>query len=307
MKEIIIFCQQPSDIPLVLSVYESNIGKNNNINIYCTNVKNNYRFFQSLNLDINALHFIPYKIHPAIRNPISFFKLWLYLKYLYKKYFKEIKNTEVYFFAKGDDWVLYYILNKLIKQNCNIKYYPCHKLTFTKAPFNIKGYLKLFLFRIIISRKLKYLTYRHENCFFYDDNRINTINIKVNDNIFSKYKYSFKVGFKTILFIDADLSNFKYINNYNKRIVEILKMLQNKGFKIHRKAHQRLGATSGIENYITYTIPDYILGEFVDVTQYEYVIGVFSNTLSNLAIHNDGVIALAELFDFNDNSFLQAL
>ena len=113
MNNIIIFCQQPADIPFVLSVYENKLNNNKNIYLFIVNVKNNYRFINSLQLQLKSISFIPYKIFPRYYRLDEILKTKLYLRYLYKKYFSEFKSDNVYFFSKGHDWISLYIINRM--------------------------------------------------------------------------------------------------------------------------------------------------------------------------------------------------
>ena len=301
---IVIFNHSSGDIPYVLQLY--NIYYNNyDIYIYSINVKNNFRFLNSCDLKIKKLKFIPYKRF-SFKNPCSILYVKQYIKYIYNKEFHKLDNPIIYYFAVGNDWLSFSFINKMIKKGYNVNLCPINKMIFLNRDNSIRYKIKLVIFQFICQASLKYADLAHSKpCLIYENKLINKITLKLENSIYLNNSFRPKITDNTILLIDTNLKDYKYITNYQSKIFEILDNLISYGFKIHIKVHPRLGPTHGIQRYITYFIPDYIPAEFINVKSYNYVIGINSSSLAFFAKTNSKVGSIIDMFQYNNEQIKQ--
>ncbi|MFH2143399.1 MAG: hypothetical protein ABIJ97_13320 [Bacteroidota bacterium] len=299
MPKIILFSHQAGDIPIVISLYENYSKKDYEITIVCVNVKNNYRYFNRLNLKVVKIFFIP-SFSPNLRNPLAIIRAKLFLRYIFKKHFKSIINVEIFFFAKGHDWITFYIINRLIKRNNIVYYSPVKILPFTHNKNTIKNVLSLIIFNWLCNAKIK-LAFSDPMIFLiYNNPKIINISLEPNIEALQKYKLVPNINKKTILLLDCDYTSLDFFENYPQNMLFITSEIINLGFELHIKAHPKLGFTPGILKYSSLVFPNYIPGEFIEVNKYSYIVSIMSSTSSFFSKYYTNVVSLINLFEFKD-------
>lgn len=115
MKEIVIFCQAPADVQYALSLYET-YRSERRFHFFVINIEGMYTFLTSLNLQNAHIEFIPYP-NLNIKNPTSIIQVRKYIKNNIERYFKDLKNCEIYYFSNKYDWLAYAFIANLSKRN----------------------------------------------------------------------------------------------------------------------------------------------------------------------------------------------
>ncbi|OFX23155.1 MAG: hypothetical protein A2033_15435 [Bacteroidetes bacterium GWA2_31_9] len=300
MKSIILFNQQPADIPLVLSLVEEN--KTSEITIVSIGIKNNYRFFTRILEKQIKIIFIPKIKNPNPFNPVSWIRAKCFLSSIFKKRFKEFKTTDVYFFAKGHDWISMYIVNKLMKNGNQILFCPAINIEINKQNNSIKDFFILSIYRWICNADIVFARNKFSRFLFYDNENIMNSEIDIKPYIYKKYSSSLKITSNTVLLIDSNMEHYNNINEYTETMLNLVKHILQCGYSIDIKEHPRLGATRGIKDYIKSEFPSYIPAEFIDCENYSYVLGLSSNALASLSVIYPNVYSILDLFQFKENN-----
>jgi len=297
MNQQIIFSQQPADLILVLSRYEEDFEVVEKTVIICINVKNNYRFLESLNLKNVELFFIHQPSYPRFYNPLSIIRAKRNIFNIKKKYLEKMQNNNIYYFAKGNDWLtaglIYYLL-----QNNNVFFSPAIKFDLEESIQNIKNKLISIIFSYITKMDSNLIRSKNHQFMYFDDKRIQNTEQAVLD--LSKYLFKVSEKKKSILFLDSDLSSYNLIKEFENSTYRVLEAFKKLGYKIYLKAHPRLGCTKGIEPLVEEILPDYIPAEFIDVDSFDYVVGILSNGLSTLSQSHVNIVSIIDIFTFVD-------
>ena len=305
-KKITIFCQAPADVLHILNLYETNKGKAT-ISIIVINVKSLYDYFKSLNLNLQALEFIPYNLSFSIKKPLSFIKGKKQLKTLYKKLFKDKYDETIYFFGIWFDWITFFFLKKL-SQNNNLIYYR-HYLQVSEVGrkyYTLKEKYILFQYYLLTGIQFQYTDEKQKSRFLFPYKKYNIDvqqAIEFDKDTLKGYLYEINnIKKKSILFFETDMKNYNIFKNYDITLINILKNLKKNGYSVYIKGHPRLGSTTGIDNYIESYISKEIPGELIDVSSFDYIIGIQSFSLVYFSKLLNNVYSLINLFDFYDNS-----
>jgi len=302
LNNLIIFVQAPADVIHLLKIYEKE--KDNKIFfVYCINVKFSFDYIKKLNLDLKVLDFIPYNFKVSFRNIFSLIGVRLKLKSLFKSNFEHFKKSKVLFFSPWYDWITFYLLDKLVKNNNQISYYQ-HYLNVSTEPkkiFSIKERIILFKYKIMTGINLSYA-----NDNLYDRLLFNISNYQItkekkidSDSEIHKYLYKPSDSNKnSILLLETNLKDI--IDSYSKTLISILKIYKKKGFEIIVKGHPRNGFSQSIKTSISDEIPKYIPAELVDISSFDYVIGIHSFSLCYFSKNHNKVYSIINSFDFNN-------
>jgi len=305
-KKITIFCQAPADVLHILNLYEINKGKAA-ISVIVINVKSLYDYFKSLNLKLQELEFIPYNLSFSIRKPFSFIKGKKQLKLLYNKLFKDKYDETIYFFGIWFDWVTFFFLKKL-SQNNTLIYYR-HYLSVPEVGrkhYNLKEKYILFQYYLLTGIQFQYTDEKETLRLLFPYKKYNIEvqqAIEPDKDALKGYLYKVKnVKEKSILIFETNLNNNPIIKNYEKTLYSIIELLKKNNYSIYIKGHPRLGHTKVIESLIDQFLPREIPAELIDVSSFDYIIGIQSTALAYFSKLSNNVYSLINLFDFYDNS-----
>jgi len=309
MKKIILFCQAPADIQYALTIYERE-KKRSKISIFCINVEGMYKFLYSLDLKLEKLVFIPYLKNFSFKKPHAVIKEKLRIKQIYNQYFVNIKNSRIYFFSHFCDWITFSFLAKLYNKN-EIVFIDHYDSTATISRINFRNkknsvkdsvillmyeYLTDIKFNFFILEGAKTLEFPYEK---YNIKKIKLLN--VDEKIYRKYSFKIDISQDNpILLFESDYSKNNIFTDYNKKIIEIVKELKNKGYKIYLKPHPRIGFLKPLKKYVYKVLPDFIPGEFIDLKKFNAILGLETNALvSHAKRGNKNVYSLINLFNFS--------
>lgn len=301
---VIIFCQAPADIPYFLTLYEKFNGKKK-IYLYIINVKNNFKFIKSLNLNLTSIIFIPYT-HPSIKNPISLFKERKRINKINQRNFNHIKNVEVYFFSIYEDWLTSAFISALSRNN-NVYYLNCYD-TFASSIYVKKQIsLNVFCLKIIyffltgINFRMSIKEKLPEFPFYKFG--IKEISQSINIHLYKKYNYKLKVpqnALAALILVNPCEKEIFSESTYNKTLLTTIKLLKESGWFIIVKGHPRLGTPKNINNLIDFEIPQYIPSEFINsANSIKLCLGIVTSALIHFAKNTDiPTYSLANIFEF---------
>jgi hypothetical protein len=307
--DIIIFCQAPADIPYVLSLYEKHQDEKK-ISIFVINVENVYKFIKSLNLRLKSLVFIPYK-------EVSYTKIFDVLserkriKALKKKYFDSVRDTNVYFFSRFEDWLTSSFLKFLSKKNV-IHYHDHYDFSsklFARQNLNLKLLILKFIYFIITDVVFKVNTIEKLPEFNYSRYGIKRESPVLNKKIFDEYGYKIdiqKTSNPVVLFFVAPCYETIFDCKTHDNIqFEIIKVLRDNDWTVVVKGHPRLGVPENILNVIDAEIPAYIPAEFLKLNNVSMCTGIITTALAHFASNTEiKTYSLLNLFQFRDSNSL---
>jgi hypothetical protein len=291
MKNIVIICQAPADVQYALTLYEKN-KDSAKIYIYCINVKGIFDFFSKLNLEVETIKFIPYDFCIGItyKNPLLWLRIKKKLFLLYKEYFKNFQSSEIYFFSHYFDFLSFYFISRLKTDNSIVlinHYDDAISENFEKSKEIVKiWFLKLVFFFITgINFKFHGLNGNLVLEFPFWLNNIKEIKDNILDDcVFEKYSHKVNpIHEKKVLLLEEDYLDTNNYQNYPEITSSIIKHLKNNSYHIYLKPHPRLGYSQFLAPFIDNYVESYIPAEFIDETQFDFIIGVDSSALSYFA------------------------
>jgi len=310
MKEIIIFCQAPADIQYALTIYERN-KKKTEITIFCINVKGIYNFIRSLKLDLKELVFIPYtNLSVSYKKPNEILKLKRRLNLLFKNNFKYRSNYEVFFFSHFFDYITFFFVKKLSKNN-SVNFINHYDDAIKKNYYRPKKtiskliYTK-FIFKFITGISFDFYKFNSSVIleFPFEKYKIEEIRNNVLDmNVLKKYSYDVRsIDAKKILLLEGDYKIEHLFKDYEKDTKTLLQYLKNLNYKIYLKPHPRIGYSKFLDDYIDSIVNADVPAEFIDETKFKVIIGISSLALAYFANRNNvNVISLINIYQYKDD------
>jgi hypothetical protein len=284
-----IFCQSTADIKYVLYLYEKNKCCEN-INIIVVNVKNNYRYLKSL--DLNAkLEFIPLiNSKNILKYLVHIFKL----RYYYHKLFSHLKNDTIYFFSKNYDYVSIFFIEKLLDIN-KIYFIDINKINF-KAKMNLKNKVKSKIIFFLYGIKVFYDKYSY---IYILSNKIDKIDIEIDMSVLKNYLYTPNINKnkKNLLYLDANNKYNPWFKNYEKDLEFIMDFLT-QHYSLYVKVHPRTKYSSILDNYNVTFIKKFIPSELINLKEFDRVVGIESTSIANC--NNINKFSLINCFQYKD-------
>ncbi len=302
MKNIIIFCQSPSDIRHTLWLYEKN-SKESRIYIYVVNVHNNYKFLKSLGLENCVINFFPYEHN--LRNPLGILKEKIYLIKAFKEHFKNIKVSDIYFFSHYFDYITFFFIKRLAQTNV-IFFIDVFKVNREKVErLNIKDILKLLILYFITG--ISFICTGEDEkkvvTFPYEHYGVKKIEPKIDMSFIKKYSYKLKTDkIKSILFFESNGVMEDCYLDYRETLTQILIDLLANNYCIFIKPHPKKGYSNFISNLHVNMVEGYIPAEFIDLSTVNFVMGIESVGIANIArVENIPVFSIIDLFRFKNS------
>ena len=302
MKELILFSQAPADIQYVLSLYDKN-KDSFKIKIIVIGVENSFKFFKSLGLsaEIKFITLIAYK------NLLKFLYFSLNLRRIYKQYFLNKSDAEVYFFSNNYDYVTAYFIEKLAKSN-NVYFCDIYKLD--GAP--IKSFTvitKVFLTKILFGITVKFFNISGLQVYqyMYSKNEVHEIDLIIDAKKMLSYQYRVKANTNSknnLLLLESNSKSDQKFKNYQDDLTFILNVLKKK-YNIYIKPHPRLGYSSFLDQYATGMIESFVPAELLCLDDFFIVIGIDSASIATAS--HDNKYSVIDLFSFKNNSEKQNL
>ena len=302
MNQIIIFIQAPADVIHFLKIYE-NEKSNSSFFVFCINVKFSYDYIKSLNLNLNEINFIPYNFNLSFRNILLLFKIRIRLKSIFHTYFKKFTKTKVIFFSPWYDWITFYLINKLNKNNNKIHYYKHYLDISTEPKKSLSFREKIILYKYKIMTGID-LCFADDNIYeriLYPlkKNEIKTIHSIKSSSKIKRYFYDPQINFKkSLLLIETNIDDITYY--YVKKLKFIIKKYKEQGYSIVIKGHPRNGFSKSIKSLIDHEIPKLIPAELIEVKSFKYIIGIHSFSLCYFSKNHRDVYSIINSFDFKN-------
>lgn len=289
-NKTIIFCQAPADVPYALTVYEQQKGKSA-VSIFVINVEGMFRFLSGLNLDLEQLIFIPYKLTNlrqigllyAERNRIN--TLWL-------KYFSQVKEGTVYFFSRFEDWLTAAFIHRFAKRKYIQIIYTDHydssaELFQKNTDISLKKRIYLLILKYLTGVDFKVRIWEKLPEFPVEKYAIQKVKAEVSDQVYSKYAFKSAIldshASNLLLFISPCDNTIFNDDFYNDKLTEIINILKSNGFKIIVKGHPRIGLPMQVKKVADYEIPSFVPGEFIDTNNYSICIGLDTTAICYFA------------------------
>lgn len=304
-SNINIFCQAPGDLIHSIALYDK-YKFNSKITIYCINTKSTYEYFKSLKLKIKLVY-IPYNIFISSKNPLSVFIARNKLLKLYNSHLLLKSNETVYFFSIWFDWITFYLIGKLSKEN-EIIYYSHYKSVseIGKLNFSLKEKYQLYLHYLATGIKFKFTeeTNTKRLLFLYKAFGIKKkIAADVNHTLLEPYLLKFNnLNLNSILLIESKIEFGSIFIDYKTEMSNLFSYLKKKGFKIYIKGHPRLGLTKELEKMSDYIIPNQIPSELLDIKKFSKIIGVDSYSLAYLSKIRHSVYSVINILSVSNKN-----
>jgi len=306
MENIVVFAQAPADIQHVLAIYDKYKNKTKLL-VFVVNVGGMYKFLLSLNLKLHQLIFIPYVQNLFVFNPLSIQAERKRLISLYRKYFKEIKGAEIYFFSIYFDWIVYSFIAKLSYYNIIYLIDYCElERRRIKHVSNLKLRLFSLVFRYITGVKMSYYLFPGNKFPLRlpaEKYRIKRLKPYVlSGGLYHSYGYNLdNVKEPAILFFDKYLPEGGFIIGYEKKITEIFEFLMQCKINIYLKPHPRMGYLKSLERFCSNIVPDFVPGEFINTEPFQAIIGIYSTSLNwHAQKGSKPTYSLMNLFNFSN-------
>lgn len=307
-KESIIFCQAPLKIASVLNCYKVERSKNRRIAIIAMNSTNMMKFLNSLNLEADVF-FFPYPKgigHKYLLNSCVKKGVAQQLTQLSTIGYKFTETTNIFFTDTCDNWIIGLYLKRLAK--CNISKIQ-DKLDILKGLDSIKNRTN-----IKMSMRIQELLMKFVYGFPWIYTKIDHWTLKVDlsqlqyrlidysdMNICNEYMISapYKGGKTILLFTEPYRNHFQPQEDYEKLNIDIIKKLQNKGYKVGVKGHPRIGCNANALKLADFEIPSYVPAEFLDLKCYDFVIGFVSSSLCSASsqIKSYSILPMCNIID----------
>jgi hypothetical protein len=260
------------------------------------NVKNNFRFFKSLNLKVE-LKFVPLV---AQKDIIEFLKYSIKLKLIYKNLFSNINIEEVYFFSNNYDYVTASFIEKLQNRSL-IYFYNIYKIDGEEI-INAVTVIKKILTKLLFGINIKFFTLPPNISYqyIYNNKKVKEIDLSGIVKDLNIYKCNISKINNTkknlLLFESNDEISNNYIN-YKQDMINILDSVSS-DYNIYIKPHPRLGYSKVCNNYNINIIKSYIPSELVSLNSFDLILGIDSTAIAT-SKHNN-IKSLIHLFSFDN-------
>lgn len=307
---LVIICQAPADIPYVLTIYEQN-NNNKNISIFVVNVFGVYKFLKGLNLEVQSLVFIPYGLK-SFRNIFFIIKEKLRIKKIWNDNFKNIIDSDIYFFSKFEDWLTAFFIHKLHSNSKNNKiFYVNHYddseyLFFRNKSLSFKKYIYIKLLRCLTGVTFVVDIIEKMPEFPVKTYSFQEIKLNIDNEVYEKYSISINHSkdIKSVIFFISPCQNEFYDPRYySSTLIKIVEYLNKHGYEIVVKGHPRMGVPSFLDDNIDCKIPDYIPAEFINIRDFKFCFGLDTGALCYFAKNNLVVTySLINMFVYSNES-----
>lgn len=307
-KEVVIFCQAPSDIQYLLTLYEK-LKNTSLINVYVVNVENMFHFISSLNLNLNKCIFIPYSIF-SLKNPIDLIKEKYRIKKIILNNFKKIENNTIYFFSIYEDWLTATFIKYLSKNNkiFYLDYYDFSANIFDRKKLTFRLQLQKISYWLITGISFQFQIREKIPEFNFLKYKIIKQYIDLDTTIFDKYQYRIIENESSkkniILFISPCEDAIFDHRTYNNIQLKVISTIKKYGWNIYIKGHPRIGTPENITKFADVEIPSYIPAEFINLNGFKLVFGIITSSLAHFALNTEiNTYTLINIFDFVDKKY----
>ncbi len=331
----IIFCAAYGNIPSAL-YWTTNNSQNYPVILVIIGNHNLFRFFEVinekvLNNSINLIYLEPHRLRRAKAGSINaiihllpdIIKEKQCLKNIFNQYFAKLEGCEVFFFSRGFDGALFYLLKKLSRKNTLIymAYYlfPQYNTMCEYAPTNLVDFVRLIIYKLLYGWDITtgkypccqspYLTgFSFISDKFIEKEVDRVFNEEEKSKMMKKFDLSrFKIfdasNYSVIYFDDGLInSSLKGCNinkeTFKKELTQIFQILI-KYFPENKIAYKYHPGYSGDKTLITIgdNLPDFIPAEFLYNDNTKIYLGIFSFSIAS--VEKGLAVSLADLISFS--------
>lgn len=303
MKKVVIFCQAAGDIKYTLSLYER-FRQTAEINIYLLPGHPAFRFIADIDLSANVYWIEEPPAPFSLKTPWRLWNLRKYVSGLWKQYFREYKDAEVYFFSEVIDWITLSMIARLTKRNkvIHLEHYP-----YAVGPaidLRLKERVYMWFFKRGTQTEFRFCrlgdSVRHRRQVELNLKRVHIQSrpAEIEEGVTEKFRYPVRGAGSAMLFIDSPSKELA-VSDYEKVMREFLKECLRRGVRIMVKPHPRIPLHPLYRDYPVEEIPAYIPGEFLPISEFEWVGGLMSTLLGWTASQRH-VFSIMNCLDWKD-------
>lgn len=294
MKQVLIFCESYVIVENVLYLLKENKGNNiyivisGNDDLYCffKDIRKKYNFFKIIKLHQNDL-LLNWNVVKAKKK----------LNNIFKKYFKDFRNSDIYFSSRFFAESSYYFLNRLKNYNKLIFFHPKNYLEYEPRDisiFNIKQKIKTIVIKLIYGNQISIYKFPGRIIPYIKDKFIDNVDEEidiekrrelVNARLLYKYFDVWDLGGFKVVFFDTPfqrdgIKKSKVLLSFSKDFFLMLSKYFNKN-EIGVKFHPGEESIFCDSEELYTIIPSYIMGEFILDSNPNLIIISFWTTLLN--------------------------
>ena len=318
----IYFCTSSNHIlPTLSLLLKDNIRNTVTVITYLESLKN---FFDNyINIKDVSTMLIQVKVLPKIhfKNPIMTLLRMLYIKTLCLKYFKKIKQCEIYFYS-GYLYYTTYFIKKLSKMN-KVYYYDTDKYKYSieKVNSHLRQKLKKRVLKLLFNVSYDFVDIENEkipilNKSYFNENRITVIN-NVPDldlnmlNSLKNFLLNTIKGKKVLIMasnVNQAISDKNLYNSW-RRIINVILSTYSKE-QVIIKNHPR----RNFSNFVPFAgldeMPNCIPGELLLENEFDFIISFYSTFIIN-AIKKIGkstkIVCVMNLFEYKSEKYRKTM
>lgn len=298
----IIFCQSSADVQYVLSLYEQ-FKNSSRVSIFVLVLIDIYNHFQSLNLDIDDLVFIPFPENVPLKNFKELRKIKSRLNANYDLNFKNLQGQSVYFFSKYFDWQTAFFVSKISKKNKVVFInHSGETLTGTKPICGPIVLYRKLLYKYLTSVNFRFLKMQSTTMieFPVENYPIKKSSYVLDPTIILKYRVKTETNLsKSVLLFENNQSVYDFYSDYELNLTSIFELFKKCGFNIYLKPHPWQGCSEFSKPFIDKLLPSQIPAEFFNPDDFTFIAGVETGAIAFFAKNYPAkTLSLLDLFGF---------
>ena len=286
--DLVFFVGESNAVQYALSKYKQYRAQDKTVLLVVLR-KSQYQFIQSLNLKAEVLYLHEAQSY-AFRNPFKILYYKMYYLYFYYRYLRGIQGSDIYFTTIIYAWLVYGYLHRLYQHNTviwldYITYQRAMCQDISGLSFKHRLYQKInqwFAFSWCTSVIIRDLP-----TVLLDYQRYNIFKEKAEEDasIFSEFSISIgSLENKAILVLDSGHAQDRILQNYKQTMTMLVNTMTNENITVYIKEHPNVeNQLNWVEGTYLKKLPYYIPAEFIDISGFSAVIGLYSTALANFS------------------------
>ena len=295
-SDTVVFCQAPADIKHALALYERESVRSF-FHFYVVTVEGMAQFIRSLNLTNASVEFLGSPpCSPTLRHIGNNLTLVKWLRAKRAEHFARFRHAQVYYFANDRDWVTASFIAYLSRRNrvTHVSHYP---YVCTPTQTDVKAKLVVLAFRWLTGARMEWRRIENADSLsmvLYFRHNLHGIPSQpaspYASSMLQKYQYEPEaVPENAILYFDAPDED-EAIEQYDERLLEIIRVLMQSGLTILVKPHPRLPCSLPFQQTAgLHILPAYVPGEFLPLRRFKAVLGISSAALGEAGVQRAGL------------------
>ncbi len=128
----------------------------------------------------------------------------------------------------------------------------------------------------------------------------------LNKDILKKYSIHYEDKNSALLLFNPTSNGVMDENDYSKYLTGLVDRLQDNGITVYTKGHPRMGLNTILEKKCDVVIQDFIPSEFIDMSSFRFIIGLWSTSIANASKMYPGrVFSMLKCFPCKDYKLAQ--